>query len=129
MRDETSIKVIDLDGHQGGTKGCLTEREVFRNRHRNLVKILNACSSMDFKALILEYMSNRNLETWLHRRGGGQSESWLTMKQRIDITLDVEAAMDYLHHGLETPMVHCDLKPSNVLLDEQIKGSRFTKNL
>lgn len=123
MRDGTSIaiKVIDLD-NRGGAKGFLTECEVFRNiRHRNLVKILGACSSLDFKALILEYMPKGNLETWLHRRGGGRSsEAWLTLKQRIDIALDVAAAMEYLHHGLETPVVHCDLKPSNVLLGEEM---------
>ncbi|XP_022150314.1 probable LRR receptor-like serine/threonine-protein kinase At3g47570 [Momordica charantia] len=118
MRDGTwiAIKVIDLD-HRCGMKGFLTECEIFRNlRHRNLVKILSACSTMEFKALVFEFMANGNLETWLHRR----SERWLTLKQRIDIALDVGAAMEYLHHGLETPVVHCDLKPSNVLLDEEM---------
>uniref|UniRef100_A0A6J1CXN3 non-specific serine/threonine protein kinase n=1 Tax=Momordica charantia TaxID=3673 RepID=A0A6J1CXN3_MOMCH len=123
IRGETpvAIKVIDLD-HRSGIKGFLTECEVFRNtRHRNLVKILSVCSNLDFKALVLEFMPNGNLETWLHRRGNdSRSDRWLTLKQRIDIALDVAAAMEYLHHGLETPVVHCDLKPSNVLLDEEM---------
>ncbi|XP_022960963.1 LRR receptor-like serine/threonine-protein kinase EFR [Cucurbita moschata] len=115
-----AIKVIDLD-HRGGMKGFVNECEVLRNiRHRNLVKILSACSSLDFKALVLEFMPNGNLETWLHGRGDGRSERWLPLKQRINIALDVAAAMEYLHDGFETPVVHCDLKPSNVLLDEDM---------
>ncbi|KAI4313224.1 hypothetical protein L6164_026218 [Bauhinia variegata] len=44
------------------------------------------------------------------------------MLQRLDIAIDVASALEYLHHGFETPIIHCDLKPSNVLLDDKLIG-------
>ncbi|XP_069155005.1 putative serine/threonine-protein kinase [Solanum lycopersicum] len=42
--------------------------------------------------------------------------------KRLDIMIDVASAMDYLHNGYSTPVVHCDLKPSNMLLDQEMVG-------
>ena len=44
----------------------------------------------------------------------------LRFRKRLDITMDVANALDYLHHQCETPIVHGDLKPSNVLLDDDM---------
>ena len=44
----------------------------------------------------------------------------LTFIQRLNITIDVACALEYLHHFCETPIVHCDIKPSNVLLDNDL---------
>ena len=44
--------------------------------------------------------------------------SCLTPLQRLNVVIDVASALDYLHHDCDPPVVHCDLKPSNVLLDE-----------
>ncbi|XVE69392.1 hypothetical protein DITRI_Ditri09bG0148700 [Diplodiscus trichospermus] len=71
----------------------------------------------DFKALIFEFMPNGSLEGWLHE----QHESrYLNLAQRVDIAIDVANAIDYLHHDCETHIVHCDLKPTNVLLDDDM---------
>jgi LRR receptor-like serine/threonine-protein kinase FLS2 len=83
--------------------------------HRNLVKIISCCSNIDFKALVLEYMPNGSLEKWLYSHN-----YCLDILQRLNIMIDVASALEYLHHGYGTPIVHCDLKPSNVLLDEDM---------
>ncbi|KAL8499034.1 hypothetical protein ACS0TY_022119 [Phlomoides rotata] len=92
------------------------ECEVLRNiRHRNLTKVISSCSNPDFKALVLEYMSNASLEKWLYSHN-----LFLDARQRLDILINVASALEYLHHGYSTPIVHCDLKPSNVLLDGEM---------
>ncbi|KAM5554223.1 LRR receptor-like serine/threonine-protein kinase EFR [Rosa sericea] len=126
-----AVKVLNML-HRGAFKSFMAECEALRNiRHRNLVKILTTCSSIDFggndfKALVYEFMDNGSLEEWLHPSFGNEevaeAPKSLSLVQRLDIAIDVASALDYLHNHCETPIVHCDLKPSNVLLDGDLTG-------
>ncbi|XP_012855512.1 PREDICTED: probable LRR receptor-like serine/threonine-protein kinase At3g47570, partial [Erythranthe guttata] len=101
---------------EAASKSFEVECEVLRNiRHRNLTKVISSCSNEDFKALVLEYMPNGNLEKWLYSHN-----YCLDLMQRLNIMIDAACALEYLHHGYSTLIVHCDLKPSNVLLDEEM---------
>ena len=80
------------------------------------MKIITCCSNVDFKALILEYIPRGSLEKWLYFN----EEFCLNILQRLNIMIDVASALEYLHYGYFTPIVHCDLKPSNVLIDEDM---------
>ncbi|XP_059291107.1 probable LRR receptor-like serine/threonine-protein kinase At3g47570 [Lycium ferocissimum] len=128
-----AVKVLNLL-RRGACKSFMAECEVLRNiRHRNLVKVLTACSGIDyqgndFKALVYEFMVNGSLEDWLHLGPLDEDTSQvaetkrLNILQRLNIAIDVASAVDYLHHNCETPIVHCDLKPSNILLDNRLVG-------
>ncbi|KAL4271143.1 hypothetical protein GQ457_13G004020 [Hibiscus cannabinus] len=111
-----AVKVFKLE-LEGALKSFDVECEALRNtRHRNLVKIISSCSNdHDFKALVLEFMPNGSLDKWLYSNGHS-----FDILQRMNIMIDVASALEYLHHGNATPIVHCDLKPSNVLLDEDM---------
>ncbi|XP_058202857.1 probable LRR receptor-like serine/threonine-protein kinase At3g47570 [Rhododendron vialii] len=122
-----AVKVFDLQTC-GATKSFMAECEALRNiQHRNLVSIITSCSSIDFqgndfKALVYEFMPNGSLDNWLHpipntNNYGGLEYVGLNLLQRIDIAIDVACALDYLHHQCERPIIHCNLKPSNILLD------------
>ncbi|XP_030963560.1 probable LRR receptor-like serine/threonine-protein kinase At3g47570 [Quercus lobata] len=130
-RHVVAIKVLNLS-HHGASKSFIAECEALRNiRHRNLVKVFTACSSVDyqghnFKALVYEFMTNGNLDEWLHpiSRTNEVPEEQMNLKllQRLNIAIDVANALEYLHHHCHTPIAHCDLKPRNVLLDGEMIG-------
>ncbi|WKA10452.1 hypothetical protein VitviT2T_028022 [Vitis vinifera] len=90
------VKIIDLQQGEA-SENFNAECEVLRNiRHRNLVKVITSCSSIDkrrveFKALVMEFMSSGNLEKWLYPE---DTDSGLTstLIQRLNIAIDVASA-------------------------------------
>ncbi|XP_066345137.1 probable LRR receptor-like serine/threonine-protein kinase At3g47570 [Miscanthus floridulus] len=124
--DFIAIKVFHLDEH-GSLNSFLMECEVLRNtRHRNLMKAVTLCSTVDmenkeFKAIVFDFMANGSLDMWLHPKLHKNSpKRVLSLGQRIRIAMDVVSALDYMHNQLTPPLVHCDLKPANVLLDYDV---------
>ncbi|CAL1363826.1 unnamed protein product [Linum trigynum] len=123
-----AVKVFNLQ-RRGGSKSFMAECAALKNiRHKNLVRILTVCSGIDdqmndFKALVYEYLANGSLEDWLHPvADGNEPLRSLNFLQRLNVVIDVATAVDYIHHQCGTPIVHCDLKPSNVLLNEDMTG-------
>ncbi|GAU46561.1 hypothetical protein TSUD_190860 [Trifolium subterraneum] len=116
-----AIKVLNLQV-KGAHKSFIAECNALKSiRHRNLVKILTCCSSMDyngneFKALVFEYMENGSLDKWLPHDSEIRDQPSLNLLQRLNILTDVASAIHYLHYESEQPIIHCDLKPSNILL-------------
>nr|XP_028956452.1 probable LRR receptor-like serine/threonine-protein kinase At3g47570 [Malus domestica] len=112
---DIAVKVFNLQ-LEGAFKSFDKECEMLSNiRHRNLIKIISCCDELDFKALILQLMPNGSLEKWLYSPNRS-----MTILQRLDIMKDVALALEYLHHGYSIPIVHCDVKPSNILLDDDM---------
>ncbi|CAN1255079.1 Probable LRR receptor-like serine/threonine-protein kinase At3g47570 [Linum perenne] len=124
-----AVKVLNLQNARA-SKSFVAECEVLKNiRHRNLVKLLTVCSGIDyhgneFKALVYDFMVNGSLEEWLHIQVIPEEASTrkLTLLQRLNIAIDVGSGLDYLHNNSGIPVVHCDLKPSNILLDVNMVG-------
>lgn len=102
-----AVKVFNLE-RLGASKSFVAECEALRKtRHRDLLKILTACSSInfkgnDFKALVFEFMPNGSLESWLHP---SEDTRKLDLPQRLNIAVDVVTALEYLHHHCEIPIV------------------------
>ncbi|KAH7294279.1 hypothetical protein KP509_28G063700 [Ceratopteris richardii] len=82
-------------------------------RHRNLVKMLGTFVSDQLKCLVLEYISNGNLDMHLYKDNLG-----LSWEQRLHIAIGIASGLSYLHNEAGSGQIlHCDLKPSNILLD------------
>ncbi|GAY68700.1 hypothetical protein CUMW_266180 [Citrus unshiu] len=112
---EVAVKVFDLQCGRA-FKSFDVECEIMKSiRHRNLIKVISSCSTEEFKVLVLEYMPHGSLEKNLY-----SSNCILDIFQRLNIMVDVATALEYLHFGYSAPVIHCDLKPSNVLLDDNM---------
>ncbi|CAN6975717.1 unnamed protein product [Brassica oleracea var. botrytis] len=123
-----AVKVLNMQ-RRGAMKSFMAECESLKDiRHRNLVKLLTACSSIDFqgnefRALIYEYMPNGSLDMWLHPKEMeeiSRPSRTLTLLERLNIAIDVAVVLEYLHLSCHEAIAHCDLKPSNVLLDDDL---------
>ncbi|PPR88680.1 hypothetical protein GOBAR_AA32008 [Gossypium barbadense] len=102
-----AVKVLNLL-NQRASKSFFTECEALKSiRHRNLVK----------------FMENGSLEDWLHpyvTMNESEMTRNLNFFKRVNMAIDVAHVLQYLHHHCETSIIHCDLKPSNILLDGEM---------
>jgi hypothetical protein len=123
-----AVKVFNLQ-LSGSYRSFQDECEMLRRvRHRCLVKIITCCSSInhqgqDFRALVFELMPNGSLDRWIHPDIESQNGSGtLSLSQRLYISVDLVDALDYLHNGCQPSIIHCDLKPSNILLTQDMRA-------
>ncbi|KAH9294380.1 hypothetical protein KI387_040417, partial [Taxus chinensis] len=113
-----AVKVLNLQHenvHQSFSRECNALKRV---RHRNVIKIISSCSNLDFKALVLPFMSNGSLDRWLHPQGGDECK--LNLSDRLRIAIEIAQGMAYLHHYCFVQVIHYDLKPHNVLLGDDM---------
>ncbi|XP_071719078.1 G-type lectin S-receptor-like serine/threonine-protein kinase LECRK3 [Rutidosis leptorrhynchoides] len=107
-----AVKKLDR-AFQDADKEFKTEiNAIARTHHKNLVQLLGYCDDGEQRLLIYEYMSNGTLSDFLF---GDMRPTW---KQRSYIGVGIAKGLSYLHEGCTTQVIHCDIKPQNILLDE-----------
>lgn len=87
-----------------------------RIHHLNVVRLVGFCSKGSRRALVYEFMSNGSLDKYIFTSNG--AERYFTMEKLNDIALCVARGIDYLHRGCDMRILHFDIKPQNILLDQ-----------
>ncbi|KAF0931293.1 hypothetical protein E2562_002640 [Oryza meyeriana var. granulata] len=119
-----AVKKIEGVGMQGKREFC-TEIAVIGNiRHVNLVRLRGFCAEGQRRLLVYEYMNRGSLDRSLFRPAAGQPLEW---KERMEVAIGAARGLAYLHFGCDQRIIHCDVKPENILLADggQVKIADF----
>ncbi|KAJ1390201.1 Serine/threonine-protein kinase, active site [Sesbania bispinosa] len=126
LNDGTSVAVKRIDGEERGEKEFRSEVAAIASvQHVNLVRLFGYCNAPTApRYLVYEYIPNGSLDCWIFpsrenrtRRGG-----CLPWNLRYKVAIDVAKALSYLHHDCRSRILHLDVKPENILLDENYKA-------
>ncbi|CAN7121938.1 BnaA02g06960D [Brassica napus] len=117
--EQVAIKVLSQSSSQGYKHFKAEVDLLLRVHHTNLVSLVGYCDEGDHLALIYEFMPNGDLRQYLSGKRGGSFISWAN---RLRIALEAALGSEYLHFGCTPPIVHRDIKTTNILLDEQLKA-------
>lgn len=116
LQDEcgTNIAVKKIEKlQQEAQKEFLVEvQTIGQTFHRNLVRLLGFCNEGTEKLLVYEFMSNGSLNTFLF------NDSHPHWSLRVQVALGVSRGLFYLHEECNKQIIHCDMKPQNILLDD-----------
>ncbi|KAG7942996.1 hypothetical protein I3843_15G016300, partial [Carya illinoinensis] len=109
-----AVKRLEKVAAEGDLEFRKEMRSIGRTHHRNLVQLLGYCHDGPNRLLVYEYMSNGTLSDYLSK-----SQIKPNWEERIKISLNIAIGILYLHEECETQIIHCDLNPNNILIDEQ----------
>ena len=109
-----------VDGLNQIKKSFLAEVQTIGcTHHFNLVRLIGYCAEKFHRLLVYEYMSNGSLDKWIFHKN---FEMLLDWKHRKKIIIDIARGLTYLHEECRQKIVHLDIKPHNILLDENFNA-------
>ncbi|KAK6162296.1 hypothetical protein DH2020_002137 [Rehmannia glutinosa] len=118
LTDSSSVAVKRLERPGGGEKEFRAEVCTIGNiQHVNLVRLRGFCSENSHRLLVYDYMPNGPLSMYL--KHNSQNLSW---NVRFRVAVGTARGIAYLHEECRNCIIHCDIKPENILLDEDFSA-------
>ncbi|XVE53018.1 hypothetical protein DITRI_Ditri02bG0171000 [Diplodiscus trichospermus] len=112
-----AVKRLDKVSNEGEREFQNEMKVIGRTHHRNLVRLMGYCHDGANRLLVYEYMINGSLADVLFT-----PEKRPCWNDRVEIARNIARGLLYLHEECETQIIHCDIKPQNILMDEQGKA-------
>ncbi|TYH35211.1 hypothetical protein ES332_D13G178100v1 [Gossypium tomentosum] len=116
--ETVAVKVLATDSKQGEKEFQTEVMLLGRLHHRNLVNLVGYCAEKGQHMLVYVYMSKGSLASHLYC----ENHEPLSWNLRVYIALDVARGLEYLHDGAVPPVIHRDIKSSNILLDQSMRA-------
>ncbi|XP_050909473.1 protein NSP-INTERACTING KINASE 3 [Lathyrus oleraceus] len=116
--ETVAVKVLGANSRQGEQEFLTEVLLLGRLHHKNLVALVGYVAERGRHMLLYIYMSNGSFASHLY----GKDYEPLSWDLRLSIALDVARVLEYLHYGVDPPIMHRDIKSSNILLDEFMKA-------
>ncbi|BFG24354.1 hypothetical protein CerSpe_106280 [Prunus speciosa] len=116
---QLAIKMLSPSSVQGFQQFLAEVNLLLRVHHKNLTSLVGYCNDKTGVGLVYEYMSRGNLHAHLF---SGSSSNILTWKDRLQIAIDAAQGLEYLHYGCKPPIIHRDVKLTNILLNENFQA-------
>ncbi|XP_002522815.2 calcium/calmodulin-regulated receptor-like kinase 1 [Ricinus communis] len=116
--ETVAVKVLATDSKQGEKEFHTEVMLLGRLHHRNLVNLVGYCAEKGQHMLIYVFMSKGSLASHLY----SENHETLSWDWRVYIALDVARGLEYLHDGAVPPVIHRDIKSSNILLDHSMRA-------
>jgi serine/threonine protein kinase len=118
LPDGRMVAVKMLSASKGNGEEFINEvASISRTSHVNIVTLLGFCYERSKSALIYEFMPNGSLDRFIYDKG---SSITLDSKTMFQIAIGIARGLEYLHRGCNTRILHFDIKPHNILLDEDL---------
>jgi serine/threonine protein kinase len=119
LLDGREIAAKMLKDTEGDGEEFMNEvASISRTSHVNIVTLLGYCLQRPKRALLYEYMPNGSLERYTFGSNSTEGEDTLSWDKLFDIVIGIARGLEYLHTGCNTRIVHFDIKPQNILLDQ-----------
>ncbi|XP_050277088.1 LEAF RUST 10 DISEASE-RESISTANCE LOCUS RECEPTOR-LIKE PROTEIN KINASE-like 2.1 isoform X4 [Quercus robur] len=119
LQDGCFVAVKVLKESKGNGEEFLNEvASISRTSHVNIVTLMGFCYEESKRALIYEFMPNGSLEKFIYKENPSNADRQLGWETLYKITVGIARGLEYLHRGCNTRILHFDIKPHNILLDE-----------
>ncbi|KAL5576866.1 hypothetical protein UlMin_018565 [Ulmus minor] len=114
-----AVKMLSPSSLQGFHQFHAEVTLLLRVHHRNLTSLVGYCNEQNNSALVYEYMANGNLKSYI---SDDHSSNILKWEGRLRIAIDAAQGLEYLHYGCKPPIIHRDVKCTNILLNENFQA-------